>query len=124
MADAWRKYKHAIAEKRTGKKKAPSNDILKKEEIVIQRLMVWSRKPTTVEFLIDKEPIGEGGFREAFKATSKPQGFQGRDWVLKKYLQSAENTIAETNQTVEQHTMKVVQMHTLAKNFASQLKKS
>ncbi len=276
MADAWRKYKHAIAEKRTGKKKAPSNDILKKEEIVIQRLsaevsgkaqkysrigprefvpykydevtisnikeactkhfsttvgnnmtcdilaseqgpsctsldhipdlrvvhirfietqgtslmevqrpakrrcvnkateatkslpcdqppspsrvcpkslsviemlklgkvvnekspsevidlfsfdineMVWSRKPTTVEFLIDKEPIGEGGFREAFKATSKPQGFQGRDWVLKKYLQSAENTIAETNQTVEQHTMKVVQMHTLAKNFASQLKK-
>ncbi len=38
MADAWRKYKHAIAEKRTGKKKAPSNDILKKEEIVIQRL--------------------------------------------------------------------------------------
>ena len=38
MADAWRKYKHAIAEKRTGKRKVPSYDILKKEEIVIQRL--------------------------------------------------------------------------------------
>ena len=24
--------------------------------------MVWSRKQTTLEFLIDKEPIGEGGF--------------------------------------------------------------
>jgi hypothetical protein len=45
--------------------------------------MVWSRKPTTVEFLIDKEPIGEGGFREAFKATSKAQGFQGRDGLLR-----------------------------------------
>ena len=55
--------------------------------------------------------------------TSKAQGFQGRDWVVKKYLQSAKNTIAETNQTVEQHMMKVVQMHMLAKNVASQLKK-
>ena len=81
--------------------------------------MVWSRKQTTVEFLIDKEPIEEGGFREVFKATSKAQGSQGRDWVVKKYLQSAENTIAETNKTVEQQMM----MHMLARNFASRLKK-
>ena len=41
MADAWKNYKQTIANIRLGnqsKKKIPSNYILKKEEIVIQRL--------------------------------------------------------------------------------------
>jgi hypothetical protein len=39
VADAWKNYKQAIANKRVGnKKKSPSSDILKKEEIIIQRL--------------------------------------------------------------------------------------
>ena len=83
--------------------------------------MAWCRD-STVQFSIAKEPIGQGGFCEAFKATSKAGEFKSRDWVVKKYLQSAEDTIAETNQTVEQHTTKVVQMHMLARNFASKLK--
>ena len=38
-----------------------------------------------------------------------------------KYLKCAEETIEETNQTIEQHKRKVVQMHMLARNFASKL---
>ena len=39
MAEAWKKYKQAIANKRQGnKKKSTSSDILKKEEIIVQRL--------------------------------------------------------------------------------------
>lgn len=40
---------------------------------------------------------------------------------MKKYLPEALKLIEETGQTVEIHTKKVVQMHTLAKNFADQL---
>jgi hypothetical protein len=80
--------------------------------------MAWSRNSSTVEFSIEKEPFGTGGFREAFKARSKTREFANVTWVVKKYLKSAEDTIAETDQTVEQHTRKVVQMHMLARNFA------
>ena len=40
---------------------------------------------------------------------------------MKKYLPESLKTIEETGQTAEIHTKKVVQMHTLAKNFAEQL---
>ena len=35
---SWKNFKNAMKEKWTGKRKAPSHDILQKEEIVIQRL--------------------------------------------------------------------------------------
>ena len=35
---SWTNFKNAMKEKRTGKRKASSHDILQKEEIVIQRL--------------------------------------------------------------------------------------
>ena len=35
---SWKNFKNAMKEKRAGKRKAPSHDILQKEEIVIQRL--------------------------------------------------------------------------------------
>ena len=38
MAAPWKNFKTAMKEKRIGKRKAPSHDILQKEEIVIQRL--------------------------------------------------------------------------------------
>ena len=56
--------------------------------------MAWCRD-STVQFSIAKEPIGQGGFCEAFKATSKAGEFKSRDWVVKKYLQSTEDTIAK-----------------------------
>ena len=84
-------------------------------------LLSWSKVPTTVEFYEEKVPIGTGGFRKAFKATSKHAEFVGTTWVVKHYLPSALECISETGQTIEQHNRKVVQMHLLARNFASQL---
>lgn len=65
--------------------------------------MVWSNLPLTIEFNIAKEPFGKGGFREAFKATSKMPEFHGQQWVVKRYLASAVDIIKQTKQTVEQH---------------------
>lgn len=83
--------------------------------------LVWSRLAMSVEFSIEKESFAQGGFREAFKAKSKTSGFEDRIWVVKKYLKTAVDTI-DTNQTTEQHTRKVVQMHMLSKNLAAKLK--
>ena len=84
-------------------------------------LLSWSKVSTTVEFYEERGPIGTGGFRKAFKATSKHAEFINKKWVIKHYLPDALKCIAETRQTAEQHNRKVVQMHLLAKNFASQL---
>lgn len=32
--------------------------------------------PSAIDFSIYKEPFGAGGFREAYKATSKAKGFE------------------------------------------------
>ena len=84
-------------------------------------VLSWSKVPTTVEFYEEKEAIGTGAFRKAFKATSKNAEFAGTTWVIKHYLPSALKCISDTGQTVDQHNRKVVQMHLLARNFASQL---
>ncbi|KAJ7356125.1 hypothetical protein OS493_026505 [Desmophyllum pertusum] len=84
--------------------------------------MSWSRIPSTIDFSIQKEPFGTGGFREAYKATSNAKGFESTTWVIKKYLPKTVSDIQATGQTVEQHTKKVVQMHYLARNFAARLR--
>ena len=84
--------------------------------------MVWSERPTLVEFVIEPEPFGTGGFREAFKATSRDKSFDGCTWVIKKHLSKAIRDIEITGQTVLEHTKKVVQMHFLARNLTAQLK--
>ena len=78
--------------------------------------------PSAIDFSIHKEPFGTGGFREAYKATSKAKGFEANTWVIKKYLATSVSDIETTGQTVEQHTKKVVQMHYLARNFAARLR--
>ena len=85
--------------------------------------MTRSQTPLTVEFTVKKQPFGRGGFREAFKATIRHLQFHSATWVLKKYLQSTFYCIKQTNQTVEEHTKKSVQMHLLDRNFAAQLTK-
>ena len=84
-------------------------------------LLSWSKLPTTVEFNEEKEPFASGGFRNAYKATTNHPQFKGPTWVIKRYLPSAVKGINDIGQTVQQHTQKVVQMHLLARNFASQL---
>ena len=83
--------------------------------------MTWCGTPITVEFKVEKEPLGTGGFREAYKARSISPVFGNQEWVVKKYLAGAKETIEMTNQTIAQHSKKVVQMHMLARNFASRL---
>ena len=84
--------------------------------------MTWSNG-TTVNFVVDEKVLGAGGFREVFKATSDAHEFADSIWAVKKYLPEAITIIGKTNQTVMEHTKKVVQMHMLAKNFAEQLAK-
>ena len=79
----------------------------------------WGSVPDKVEFVIDKDPLGTGGFRQAFKATSQTKGFDHTPWVVKKYLAKTVSDIGILGQTVEQHTKKVVQMHCLARNFTA-----
>ena len=43
-------------------------------------------------------------------------------WVIKKYLKGTLEDIIKTNQIVESHTRKAMQMHHLARNYTSQLK--
>ena len=84
--------------------------------------MQWSNVPMEAEFLVAESPFASGGFRRAFKATSITEGFKEVTWVVKKYLKSASETIKATQETEESHTKKSVQMHYLARNFASQLR--
>ena len=84
--------------------------------------MSWSKMPFSIDFSIHKEPFAAGGFREAYKATSKAKEFETNTWVIKKYLATSVSDIEATGQTLEQHTKKVVQMHYLARNFAARLR--
>ena len=49
------------------------------------------------------------------------QQFHGQQWVVRRYLASTVDIIKQTKQTFEQHTKRVVKMHTLARNFAQKL---
>ena len=80
--------------------------------------MSWTTIPTPVDFVISTEVFGEGDFRTANMATSTTKGFASNKWVVKRYNDQALQEIRITNQTVENHTKKVVKMHNLAKNFA------
>ncbi|CAB3996244.1 Retrovirus-related Pol poly from transposon TNT 1-94 [Paramuricea clavata] len=83
--------------------------------------MTWYSSPVKVNFVVDKDPLGTGGLRQAFKATSKIKGFDHTTWVVKKYVPKTVLDIEVLRQTVEQHTKKTVQMHNLARNFTAKL---
>lgn len=77
----------------------------------------WSKEPDRVEFSVEKS-FASGGFREAYKATSRDKKFAGKEWVLKRYLPETKKTIEEMGETEFSHTKKVVQMHHLAAHMA------
>ena len=76
--------------------------------------MSWSCIPQKVEFTLEDDVLGCGGFRKAYKVRSTSAGYNHSTWVVKKYLHDVEKEIQE------EHTRKIVQMHTLGKNVASQ----
>ncbi|KAK6182231.1 hypothetical protein SNE40_009959 [Patella caerulea] len=89
--------------------------------------MTWIQYPQTTNFVTDSKLLGEGGFRRAYIARPTPASSSligpsdTKTWVLKEYLENSVDIITQTNQTIEQHTKKIVQMHNLAKNFAEKL---
>jgi hypothetical protein len=86
--------------------------------------MTWDCIPQKVEFIIEDDVLGSGGFRTAYKATSSYSGYNHTTWVVKKYLDHVKKEIKEDLRlSMEEHTKKIVQMHALAKNIASQLTK-
>lgn len=82
-----------------------------------------STVPKPVEFNISKDLLGEGTFRQAYKAETNNKEFSHSTWVVKEYKSSALEIISEIKQSVEAHTKKVVQMHCLAQNFANQCRR-
>ncbi|CAH3177516.1 unnamed protein product [Porites lobata] len=83
--------------------------------------MAWSASPVLVDFNMEETAFGAGGFREAFKATSKHKEYSYTTWVVKHYLDKSLEDMRTLGQTPEQHTKKSVQLHYLARNFAAQL---
>ena len=63
-------------------------------------VMARTGRPTTVDFSIEPEPFGIGGFRKAFKATSNDRGFNGSTWVVKRYLEKAAVDIIASHRRV------------------------
>ena len=64
-------------------------------------VMARTGRPTTVDFSIEPEPFGIGGFRKAFKATSNDRGFNGSTWVVKRYLEKAAVDIIASHRRVQ-----------------------
>ena len=83
--------------------------------------MSWSGTPAKVDFNIEEKAFGTGGFREAFKASSKHKDYSYTPWVVKKYLPKSVEDMRSLSQSPEEHTKKAVQLHYLARNFAAQL---
>eukprot|EP00794_Sanderia_malayensis_P010311 gene10311-11378_t len=84
--------------------------------------MSWSSIPEQVKFNIETESFAEGGFRKAFKANGAMVGYKGT-WVMKEYLPKTLEVIKNLGQSTESHTKRVIQMNSLAKNFADELAK-
>lgn len=82
--------------------------------------MVWS-SPVSDHFTIEKEPFGQGGFRAAHKATSKSPNFDGKTYVVRRFLPKTAKLITAVDERQEDHACKFIQMQALAKNIAAQL---
>ena len=70
-----------------------------------------------VTFHVDEQPIGEGGFRLAYKCSSYHWKFPGK-WVLKKYKSRGIANIELAKETVDMQARKLVQMNTLVRKLA------
>ena len=85
--------------------------------------MAWSKITRNIEFVEEEQPIGQRGFRVAYKATCVTlcPYFSGKSWVIKKFLPETLDMLKALNQTPEQHAKCVVQMHHLARYLTQQL---
>ena len=98
--------------------KPPKTAVLRLEFFDVQRCC-WSTSSASMTLEIDKKPFASGSFRDAFvaKCNDDSLNFKG-EWVVKKYQEQYIKTIENTlKMSVEAHTQKQVQMHTVAKNI-------
>ena len=82
--------------------------------------MIWS-PPVSAQFTIEKEMFAQGGFRAAYKATSKSPHFDKDTYIVKHLFPETVELIGEVKETPEEQECKSVQMQGLANNFAEQI---
>ena len=79
----------------------------------------WIKSGTKM-FNMEKNKFSEGGFREAYMATSE----ENEKWVIKVYKEGTLEVIKDSlDMSPEDHTRKQVQMHMVAKEIALKLAK-
>ncbi len=83
-------------------------------------LMSWVKVLKTVEFCEEKNAIGAGGFRTAYKASSK-HPFCAEFLGYQALLACCLKCIEDPGQTAEEHNKKVVRTHLLARKISLQL---
>ena len=70
----------------------------------------WVSLENSLDLLVDAQKFSSGGFRDAFLGVTKDK----EKWVINKYHERAVNTITGTlNLTLEDHTRKQAQMHSV-----------
>lgn len=80
-------------------------------------------KSVPIQFNVEKTKFAEGGFRNAFRATSTHPSYP-KEWVVKKYKEDRFKRIEESlNIDIDSHARKQVQMHCVAKKLAKKLSK-
>ena len=98
----------------------PSKDLVRVE---VEEFSIENKKwldPFEVQLSVSKEKFATGGFRDAHDCTAL-SGLKGR-FVLKKYHEDKVDNIIQLFGSLEIHTRKVVQMHTLARHFSKMLR--
>ncbi|CAB3977778.1 transient receptor potential cation channel subfamily M member 6-like [Paramuricea clavata] len=120
-----RKIKSERCSSSAAKRPAPKS-LTVSQMIKLGKLIKPSVADTTHTMIIDVFSFDfSSGFRKAYKASSNTAGFEGKDWVVKRYLEKVVNEVTnDLGQSMEEQTKKVVQMHHLSKNFADQLSKT
>ena len=79
--------------------------------------MKW-QDPIQSTIVLNRNPFAQGGTREAFKAKALSGELPKGDYVLKQYKESDIPGIVKLFGSIEAHSRKSVQLHSLARNFA------
>lgn len=78
--------------------------------------------PFEVKLSLSKEKFASGAFRDAYEATVISGGLpHGEKYVLKRFKEEQAKEVEKLFHSAENHTRKMVQMNSLARNFAMKL---
>ena len=97
--------------------KPPKTAVLRLEYFDVQKCCWTTDASITLE--IEEKKFASGGFRDAFlaKCSDASSNLKG-EWVVKKYQDVSIKTIEDTlKMSVQAHTRKQVQMHSVARNI-------